>query len=647
MNKPIYVYDIETYPNIFTFIFRPVQEETEYKVFEISSRRDNRKELISFLDQEMVQVGYNNLFFDYPVLHYLLEHPNATLKQLYQEVQAIINSEFSRVAPWNVKIQQIDLLKIWHYDNRARMTSLKWLEFSLRWHKVQDLPYPPGTEIPESEFDNLISYNKNDVDFTYFFLGKTIEPINFRHQMTAQLSHDVMNYSDVKIGYYINQITYAKNSGREYREFKDEKTYREVFKASELIPEWASFRTPAFIAFLDQLRSMEFRLDDDFELNPTLGGVIFNVKKGGLHSQDPARIIECRDGWYLKEADVGSMYPKSIIEGNLYPEHLGPSWRLGIKQLYDERVHELKPAMKKHPKHSPEWEAINSKQAAYKLAMNGGGYGKTGEEYSWQYDPMVMMKTTFRGQISLLMLVERFHLAGYEIISANTDGVVVHYPEEEQENIMAIQKEWEDITKYELEDTYYSKIVFRNVNHYMAIIIDKDSKDILYVKHKGDFEIDAEYHKNNSQRIVPIALHEYYVNGVDIKDVICNPGYEFINDHGDKEKTTIYDYCIGRKSVDKVDSYTFVNISSDNDIFTDKVIRFYISNNGRKLFKVYSSGKVEAVNKGFLATPFMEYEKKEDYDINYDYYIRECTKIMDEVRIGNNMEVLGEQLKLF
>lgn len=31
--------------------------------------------------------------------------------------------EFSAIAEWNTKIRQIDLMKIFHYDNLAKLTS--------------------------------------------------------------------------------------------------------------------------------------------------------------------------------------------------------------------------------------------------------------------------------------------------------------------------------------------------------------------------------------------------------------------------------------------------------------------------------------------------------------------------------------------
>lgn len=50
-----------------------------------------------------------------------------------------------------------------------------------------------------------------------------------------------------------------------------------------------------------------------------------------------------------------------------------------------------------------------------------------------------------------------------------------------------------------------------------------------------DFEIDKELHKNNSMRIVPIALKEYFVNGILVKETVAN-------------HDNIYDFCIRRKS---------------------------------------------------------------------------------------------------
>ena len=252
------------------------------------------------------------------------------------------------------------------------------------------------------------------------------------------------------------------------------------------------------------------------------------------------------------------------------------------------------------------------------------------------------------------MLVEELYLENIELVSINTDGVVIHYTKEQEQIVKEIWKKWEEKTTYTLEDTYYNQIIFSSVNDYIAEIINPLTGDLLYNKYKGDFEIDKEWHKNNSQRIVPIALKRYFIDNIPIKETITNhinvKGYDF-NSKTEKFDIVahgIYDFCIGKKNNFKVDGYRIVN--GDNvEIIEDKVIRYYISNSNDKLFKLYSkedsnriddsnaifqgnsNNAIEAVNKGFNITLFMDYEEKNDYNINYAYYINECNKIIKEI----------------
>lgn len=618
-----WVYDIEIYPNIFTIVFRKVSKEREIKIFEISSRRNDLKELILFLKQEgIILIGYNNVQFDYPVLHKLLTSKFTSVGSLHTYIQnKIIAVEYSAVPPFKVEIPQIDLLKIWHYDNAARRCSLKWLEFSLNWYKVQDLPYAPGTVIPEDEFDKLIEYNINDVDFTYEFFTKSINAIKFRVNMSKVLNHDVMNYSDVKIGEFLNRVTYEKLSGIPYRDFKNLQTERHIIQIKDLIPDFVKFKTPEFQSFLEDIRndSINANTKGDWDRHITLGDMNIKFAKGGLHSEDEPGARICKEGYFLKEKDVGSMYPKAIIAGNYYPEHLGQDWNKGIEMLYTERADELKPMLKTLEKGSPEHTFIDSKQNAYKLAMNGGGYGKTGSDYGWQKDKLVMFKVTFRGQLSLLMLLEEYYLLdGVELISANTDGVVIHYPKDIDDKVQAIHDKWEEITDSILEDTFYKRIINRDVNNYIAEIINKNG-DTLYFKYKGCFEIDPDFHKNKSQRIVPIALKEYFINGTPVSETIRNH----------KE---IYDFCIGRKATGKTHHITVDGYGYQK--YVDKVIRYYIKNKGKVLYKQLDENRRSALNKGFQVAMFMEHYKSEDYDINYDYYINECKKIINPIDLG-------------
>ena len=358
----------------------------------------------------------------------------------------------------------------------------------------------------------------------------------------------------------------------------------------------------------------------------------------------------------MRLTNSASYYPAKIINGKLHPEHLGIEWYEGIKAGFERRNLVLKPLMsklkKEGKKSSQEYIDADTEQAIIKLSLNGGAFGKLGSEYSWQYDPLQKYRITINCELMLLILIEEFDLAGIQIHSANTDGVVIEYKDDQEEIVQKIHKDWEDKFGFILEDTCYNKIVFQSVNDYIAEIIDPATKETQYLKFKGDFEVDKDWHKNNSQRIVPIALKEYFINGIPISDTIRNIGTEFKNTDGKIEKTSIYDYCIGVKKA-KDQTYHWVKKEGTIEV-SDKVIRYYVSNSQNKLFKEYKAKlktakqnqmtmfgvestekKLEAVSKGFNVELFMDYIEKNDYNINYSYYEQECMKLIGPIEMNS------------
>lgn len=685
-----WVYDIEFYKNFFCVNFRKFPEGDKKVTFEISNRANQREELLEFLRQDGLRlIGYNNVGYDYPVLHELIRNPDIALYDWWKRIQNSIFSGERRDIIWpsDRKVFQIDLFKINHYDNQARSTSLKWLEFTQRWYKVQDLPIKPQEDVPNSMMDLMISYCWNDVDFTFEFAESCWGAVEFRENMSEELGRNVMDYSDVKIGEYLNQLKYLKLTGKNWKDIKDARTQRRVFKLADIIPDVIEFHTPEMKAWLEQIRQEQFVDGEEYMYDIIIAGdrfdrmvkygvpvkgkmmdkeqkklnCIVRFAKGGLHSVDMPRVVKRKEGWTLKEKDVGSMYPRSIVVGGIYPLHLGEEWNQSINEAYHHRLDVLKPQLKTLEKGSPEWKKVNDEQALYKLAMNGGGFGKLGSAYSWQYDPLAKYRVTIGCELKLLMLIEQFVMNGIDVVSVNTDGVVVHYPNEKKEVVERIHKEWEAKTDFLLEDTDYRQIVFASVNDYIAEIVDPETDETLYNKYKGDFEIDKDPHKNNSQRIVAIALSEYFMNGVKLHDVIGKLGYEFTNSKGKNEAVTIYDYCIGRKTT-KSCYYLEVD-KGKSKVIPDKVIRYYISRGKKFLLKHYTRGKkageYEKVNKGWNAQLFMDYfppaavsvdrDGKGDYLIDKRYYLNECLKVIEPIEKGTRWLDQGrvEQTQLF
>ena len=174
-----YVFDIETYPNVFTLAVEHADAPLRW-MFEISDWRNDSREIIAFLqflkETNARMVGFNNLGFDYPVLHTLIRMGKADAATLYQKAMAIIGSQdedgskwMHLVKPSDQFVTQIDLFKIHHFDNKARATSLKALEFNMRADNIEDLPFKVGTVLTHEQAQVLKKYNQHDVAQTKAF----------------------------------------------------------------------------------------------------------------------------------------------------------------------------------------------------------------------------------------------------------------------------------------------------------------------------------------------------------------------------------------------------------------------------------------------------------------------------------------------
>ena len=191
MNDRI-IYDIETYPNVFTL----AAEHADYPIkwyFEISPWRHDGAEIYAWfiwmVSRNAQMVGFNNVGFDYPVIHILARmNGNETAERLYAKAMQIIGSQDGNrfehmVYPKDRIVPQIDLFKIHHFDNKSKSTSLKALEFNMRMDNVEDLPFPVGTVLNQEQTRVLRHYNGHDTTATKKFYVHTLPMIEFREKL--------------------------------------------------------------------------------------------------------------------------------------------------------------------------------------------------------------------------------------------------------------------------------------------------------------------------------------------------------------------------------------------------------------------------------------------------------------------------------
>ncbi|AWD93193.1 hypothetical protein AB9_087 [Acinetobacter phage vB_AbaM_B9] len=264
-------FDCETYPNVITFSFIK-SDRSDKRVFEISSRVNELEDFLEFCRESVRKnyrwITFNGKGFDYPLVHWILNKSKAaksenkklslTANQIYKYAMRIIESHKGdgfgiQVKDEDVLIKQVDLFKICHYDNKARMTSLKLLEFNMRLENISDLPFPVGKKLTNDEIDVLIEYNLSDVDATLRFYEICLDSIKFREELTEKYGFDCMNLNDGKVGsnFFMRKIeekvpnTFYENVGGKK---KLKKTPRDFIRIKDCIFNYVSFKDKGLIA---------------------------------------------------------------------------------------------------------------------------------------------------------------------------------------------------------------------------------------------------------------------------------------------------------------------------------------------------------------------------------------------------------------
>lgn len=556
------VYDIETHPNIFTCNFLHTETEDEW-FFEISDRRNDIIDFLQILDVlrklECRLVGFNNIGFDEPVVH-AIDNSNGdiTVSEIYTKAMSIIQAPDNRrfanlVSARERTIPQLDLFKICHFDNKARATSLKMLEFNMRMDSIEDLPFEPGTILTGEQKDLLKPYNKHDTKATLKFYKKCKDKIRFREELTEKYNHDFMNHNDTKIGkdYFIMELEKA-NPGCCYKHVNNRRcivqTPRDQIVVKDILLPYLEFNHSEFKRIHETFKNKVITETKGVfdNLSCTVNGIAYDFGTGGLHSSVPSQIVESDDEYMILDLDVASYYPNLAIANRLYPEHLGETFCTIYKDVYEQR--------KGYAKGTAE-------NAMLKLALNGV-YGDSNNQYSPLYDPQYTMSITINGQLLLCMLAEAMNrLPSMQIIQVNTDGITIKFPRRLRPFIDEIVSWWQDMTGLELEGAEYSRMMIRDVNNYIAEYADGGK-----LKRKGCYEYQLDWHQNHSALVVPMAAEAALVRGVDVA--------EFIRNHDD-----VLDFML-RTKVPRNSRLEWGGEQVQN------IARYYISINGRPLEKV-------------------------------------------------------------
>lgn len=607
-----YVYDIETFPNVFTLAVEHAEAPIRWS-FEITDRRNDSKEIIEFLrylsDTSARMVGYNNLGFDYPVLHTLMQMGHSDAQTLYNKAMAIITAQdddnrwMHSVKPSDRHVEQIDLFKIHHFDNKARATSLKVLEFNMRSDSIEDLPFKVGTNLNAEQIEVLKKYNAHDVAQTKAFYHHTLDMIRFREELTHKYNRDFMNHNDTKIGkdYFAMKLEEAGVTlydfgpkGRTPRQTK-----RPVIQLKDAILPWISFQSPEFNRVLGWLKDQTITetkgVFDDVVAR--VNGFDFVFGLGGIHGSVESEVIESNDEFIIVDLDVTSYYPNLAITNGFYPEHLGKTFVSIYKHLFEQR--------KSYPKKSAE-------SAMLKLALNGV-YGDSNNQFSVFYDPLFTMSITLNGQLLLCLLAEGLmHIEGLRLIQVNTDGLTVRVPRANKWLVDVAAAAWQQRTGLNLEEAVYKAMMIRDVNNYIGVFENGSAK------RKGAYEYDMDWSQNHGGMVIAKVAEKVLVEGAPIRKTL-------------EQWPDIMDFMLRTK----VPRSSHLGLERDGvTTQLQNITRYYVAEGGGQLVKYMpplakkpGQWRKFAVESGWGVQPCNDIKDAGKLPVDFDYYIREVEKL--------------------
>lgn len=559
-----YIYDLECYPNIFLFSGK-FRGNPQVQVFEISSRRNMRNELLQWLNylkaEDILMTGFNNLGFDYPIVHELINSPytfdSIKAYQLCMQILNIQNTNLNRGVKYDERhLRQLDIWKMNHFDNRAKITSLKSLQFAMRSESVEDLPFEVGKLLTPEEMDVLIEYNIHDITETEKFLEICLPAIKMRLDLieSGVVKGDVLNYNDVKIGeqYLVNKIGRQKC----YSGPKPRQTFRSEIHFKDIILPKINFRTETCNDALEWFKTLVVYPTRKEGPNPKktleFGGIDFVFGLGGVHASVESKVFKSDKDYVIKDVDVSGMYPAVALANGFFPEHLGQDFLMHYKQLQIDR--------KQHKKGT-------TMNAVLKLAGNGV-YGKSNDIYSCFYDPKYTFSVTVNGQLQALQLAEKFvSIPGLRLIQANTDGITALVPRSLLWMFEFHKNEWQKETGLTLEEVEYKKMWIRDVNNYVALKNDGTTKlKGAYWYPKSIEEYEGYWNKDYSMMVVQKCAEMMLVHDMNPEAIIgaFTDPFDFMKRYKTNAASKVY---IG-------------------DRLCPKTVRYYVSVKGEPMVKV-------------------------------------------------------------
>ena len=394
-------------------------------------------------------------------------------------------------------------------DRKPVPKSLKQTSINLQWYELLEFELPPICEkdihfyhnidrykgmtakqlnsllgkwerfIIEEYIPPMMYYNKIDCFIGCEMMRLNIDEIRLRYNIARSYGLNVLSASRSNISDAFIEKFYSEMSGLHPSQWKGKKTERKAMAFKKVIFDFINFKTEPLQKLLREMKEViVFSIGKDaFSREVSINNGVYTIATGGLHSKDiPGALYS---NWPTDDAsstgeqsqkslnrfkyvhwDISSFYPSIMVQYGVAPAHLDQKVFVKlIKWIRDTRV------TAKHTKGDIDGVPANILAAVLKIVINAI-YGKLGFEHGDLCDRLAVLKVTINGQLMIMMLCEELELNGIEVISANTDGIVVKLYENKVDTFNTIANNWKKLTGLDADSEEYKCYINRDIDYW-------------------------------------------------------------------------------------------------------------------------------------------------------------------------------------
>lgn len=606
-------------------------------------------------------VSFNGNKYDMPLIAVALSGAdNKTLK--WANDQLIVH----KVRHWDllrsIGVQPLDWVD--HIDMievAPGQASLKMYMAKMHSRKLQDLPFDPDARFKWYDRAFARWYCGNDLRGTRELYDTFPEQLQLRRDMSNEYGIDLRSKSDAQIAEAVMKSILPfevvrpniqcgssfNYSPPEWLHIADSNLIARVANSSFYINEDGGI-APAYDNHLVDWGDKSKRLDihGRWVTRPdgwkheliTIGDMQYAMGIGGLHSTETKILHTACKVYRLISPDVAAYYPSLIVRLRIAPVQIGEAF---VVTYADWKYRRDRAKIAK-----------DKKKANSLKTLNNGTFGKLNDKYSIFRAPAELIQVTLTGQLALIMLIKVLVACGIQVISANTDGIVVKCPRALDWLYRECITWWEGVTQFTMEDTEFEILACRDVNNFIGITTTGD------VKLKGAFappDPGASGWPNPTGQICTDAVVAYLQHGIMLADTIraCTDIRQFIYVRQVKgggsycpngtlpRRTTLSAMRVAIQAAGGLPSPLKAVLTADYDKLCDRVAedREYLGKAVRWYYAAGSRGCIVTPAGGLVARtdgcrPMMELTDTVPDDLDYEWYIREAESLLMDIGVN-------------